>query len=123
MVTQVTSLSRSGVSDWLIQRVSAIVVALYTVVLLGWILLAGDVSYAAWRELFSSTWMQVFTLIALLATCGHAWVGMWTIGSDYLRSRTLGQGADALRYVYQIVCVLILLVYLVWGVKILWGSP
>ena len=123
MVTQVTSLSRSGVSDWLIQRVSAIVVALYTVVLLGWILLAGEVTYASWRELFSSTWMQVFTLITLLATCGHAWVGMWTIGSDYLRSRTLGQGADVLRYAYQITCVLILLVYLVWGVKILWGSP
>ena len=123
MVTQVTSFSRNGVSDWLIQRVSAIVVALYTAILLGWILLAGEVTYAAWRELFSSTWMQVLTLITLLATCAHAWVGMWTIGSDYLRSRMLGEGADTLRYVYQIVCVFILLVYLVWGVKILWGSP
>ena len=124
MGTRVTSLiSRSGVSDWLIQRVSAIVVALYIIILLGWILLAGEVTYVTWRELFSSTWMQLFTLITLLATCAHAWVGMWTIGSDYLRSRTLGEGADTLRYVYQIVCILILLVYFFWGVKILWGSP
>ena len=124
MVTQCTSLiSRSGVSDWLIQRVSAIVVALYTIMLLGWMLLAGEVTYAIWRELFSSTWMQVFTLITLLATCLHAWIGMWTIGSDYLRTRTLGEGADTLRYVYQIACILILLIYFFWGVKILWGSP
>ena len=124
MGPRVTSLIiRSGVFDWLIQRVSAIVVALYIIILLGWILLAGEVTYVTWRELFSSTWMQLFTLITLLATCAHAWIGMWTIGSDYLRSRTLGEGADTLRHVYQIVCILILLVYFFWGVKILWGSP
>ena len=124
MGTRVSSLIiRSGLSDWLIQRVSAIVVALYIIILLGWILLAGEVTYVTWRELFSSTWMQLFTLITLLATCAHAWIGMWTIGSDYLRIRTLGEGADTLRYVYQIVCILILLVYFFWGVKILWGSP
>ena len=124
MGARVTSLIiRSGLSDWLIQRVSAIVVALYIIILLGWILLAGEVTYVTWRELFSSTWMQLFTLITLLATCAHAWIGMWTIGSDYLRSRTLGEGADTLRHVYQIMCILILLVYFFWGVKILWGSP
>ncbi len=124
MGPRVTSLIiRSGVFDWLIQRVSAIVVALYIIILLGWILLAGEVTYVTWRELFSSTWMQLFTLITLLATCAHAWIGMWTIGSDYLRSRTLGEGADTLRHVYQIMCILILLVYFFWGVKILWGSP
>ena len=124
MGTRLTSLIiRSGLSDWLIQRVSAIVVALYIIILLGWILLAGEVTYVTWRELFSSTWMQLFTVITLLATCAHAWIGMWTIGSDYLRSRTLGEGADTLRHVYQIMCILILLVYFFWGVKILWGSP
>ena len=124
MGPRVTSLIiRSGVFDWLIQRVSAIVVALYIIILLGWILLAGEVTYVTWRELFSSTWMQLFTVITLLATCAHAWIGMWTIGSDYLRSRTLGEGADTLRHVYQIMCILILLVYFFWGVKILWGSP
>ena len=122
MVSQVTSLSRSGVSDWLIQRVTAIVIALYTLVLLGLILMTDNMSFTDWHGLFSSTWMQVFTLLALISICAHAWVGVWTVGSDYLRSRTMGEGADSLRYVYQIVCILILATYLVWGVKILWGS-
>ena len=122
MVTQVTSHSRSGVSDWLIQRVTAVVLAVYTVVIVGWVLLTGEVTYTAWKGLFSSTWMQVFTLLSLIATCAHAWVSVWTIGSDYLRPHTLGGVADRLRFVYQISCILILLTYLVWGIKILWGQ-
>ncbi|MDA0789052.1 MAG: succinate dehydrogenase, hydrophobic membrane anchor protein [Proteobacteria bacterium] len=122
MVTSVTSLGRSGVSDWLIQRVSAVIVAAYCVFLVGWILVQGGVTYAAWRSLFDSTWMQIFTLIALLATCAHAWVGVWTVGSDYLQGRLLGDGANTLRFAYQIGAVLILLGYLVWGIKILWGN-
>jgi succinate dehydrogenase / fumarate reductase, membrane anchor subunit len=122
MVTQITSLSRSGVSDWLIQRVTAVILAVYTVVLLAWVLMQGEVTYAAWRALFSSTWMQVFTLVALIATCAHGWIGVWTVGSDYLRVRTLGASGDTLRFVYQIGCSLVLLVYLVWGIKILWGN-
>lgn len=122
MVTSVTSLSRSGVSDWLIQRVSAVIVAVYTVFLIGWILTSGEVTYDAWRGLFDRTWMQIFTLVTLLATCAHAWIGVWTVGSDYLQTRTLGDGANTLRFLYQIGAVLILIVYLVWGIKIMWGN-
>ncbi len=122
MGTQITTLSRNGVSDWLIQRVSAVLLALYTVILLGWVLATGDVSYAAWRALFSSAWMQVLTILALLATCAHAWIGVWTVGSDYLHTRTMGAGADGLRFFYQIGCGLIVIIYLIWGTNILWGN-
>ena len=36
-----TGLTGSGSRDWFIQRVSAVVLAVYTVVILGWILLHG----------------------------------------------------------------------------------
>ncbi len=121
MVSQVTSFGRNGVSDWLIQRISAVILAAYTVLLTGIILIQPDMTYTNWVALFSQTWMQVFTLIALLATCGHAWIGMWTAGTDYLRTHTMGSGANTVRFLYQTSCMLILVIYLVWGVKIIWG--
>ncbi len=122
MVTQVTGLSRNGVADWIVQRVTAVLLATYTVVLLGFVLINGDMDYTTWSGFFQTTWMQVFTLMTLLATCAHAWIGMWTVGSDYLQEHTLGSGATALRFIYQIGSVLILIAYLLWGVMILWGN-
>ncbi len=120
MVSQVTSLTGNGVADWVVQRVSAYVLALYTVVIVG-ILLIGQPGFEGWQALFDQTWMQVFTLLALLSTCAHAWIGMWTIGTDYIREHYFGSGADGIRLVYQVAVVLVLLVYLIWGIQILWG--
>ena len=122
MVTNATSLSRSGLSDWLIQRVSAVVLGAYTLCLLGSFIAYPDMDYAQWRSLFDSTAMRLFSLIALLALCGHAWVGMWTVGTDDLTAAHLGKGATGVRLVYQAICVLLILVYLFWGIRIFWGS-
>jgi succinate dehydrogenase membrane anchor subunit len=122
MVTQVTSLGRNGVSDWLVQRITAVLLATYTLVLVGYLASLPEVTYRQWTGLFSHTWMQVFTLVTLLATCAHAWIGMWTLGTDYLRVRTTGKNANTMRFIYQLGCMLVLVTYLLWGVKILWGN-
>jgi succinate dehydrogenase / fumarate reductase membrane anchor subunit len=122
MLTQVTSLSRSGVSDWVIQRVTAVVLAAYTLCIFGTVLVNPGMDFQTWSGIFSHPAMRVFTMVALLCTCAHAWIGMWTIGSDYLREHTLGSSATALRFIYQVSCVLIVVAYLVWGINILWGS-
>ncbi len=122
MVTQVTSMSRSGVSDWLIQRVSAVVLAAYTLCLVGFVAINPGLDYATWTNFFTSTGMQVFTMLALVSTCAHAWIGMWTVGSDYLREHTLGPKGTALRFIYQIGCILLIAAYLIWGINILWGN-
>jgi len=79
-------------------------------------------TFEVWSTLFDQTWMQLATLVTLLATCAHAWIGMWTVGTDYLRSRTMGAGGDRLRGLYQVVCGLLLVAYVLWGIKILWGN-
>lgn len=121
MITQVTSFSRNGISDFVIQRVTAVILAAYTVLIVGFLLLNGDISHVQWVALFDQTWMQIFTLLAVLSTCAHAWIGMWTIGTDYIREHYFGTGADSIRFIYQLVCIITLLVYLIWSVKILWG--
>lgn len=122
MVTNATNLSRSGLSDWLIQRISAVILAAYTLCVLGSFALNPDMDFAQWSAIYESNVMRIFSLIALASLCGHAWIGMWTIGTDYLTSLQLGKAATAVRLSYQIICMLLVAVYLIWGIQIFWGN-
>ena len=93
MVTNVTNFSRSGLYDWMAQRVSAVVLAAYFLFLLGYLLFNPGLTYADWHGLFSHTVMRIFSLLALVALSVHAWVGMWTISTDYLTPMALGKAA------------------------------
>jgi succinate dehydrogenase / fumarate reductase membrane anchor subunit len=119
MVTAVTSFSRNGLSDWLVQRVSAFVLLAYFG-FLAWVLLSG-VDYASWSALYQATWMRIFSLLALLSLAGHAWVGMWSVLTDYLTERTIGPVGNVLRIGAQLLCILLLFILVVWGIQILWA--
>ena len=121
-ITQITSLTGNGLSDFIIQRVTAYILAVYTVVLVGYMVFMGDITYAAWKGLFDQTWMQIFTFLAILSTCAHAWIGMWTVGTDYIREHYFGPGATGIRLFYQVFCIITLVIYLIWSVKVLWGN-
>ena len=114
-----TSYSRSGVSDWIAQRLSAIVLAVYFIVMV--IVWLGHPSYASWHELMVATPMRIFSLLALLALAVHAWVGMWTVLTDYVTVRQMGPLANVMRGALEVVFALALFVAVVWGIQILWG--
>ncbi len=120
MVKAVTSFGRSGVSDWLVQRVSAVILLAYFAFLA--VVLLSGVSYVEWKSLFGSTWMRVFSLMALLSLGAHAWIGMWSVLTDYLTERMLGSKGNVMRIAAQLACSLVLFVYVIWGVQILWGN-
>jgi succinate dehydrogenase / fumarate reductase membrane anchor subunit len=119
MVTQVLSLTRSGLADFVIQRVTAVVLGAYAVCVIGFFISAAPVTHAELVGYFWSTPMQMFSSMAALSIAAHAWVGMWTIGTDYLRPAHV-PGATVVRFVYQIVCLLALFVYLVWSLRLIW---
>jgi succinate dehydrogenase / fumarate reductase, membrane anchor subunit len=119
MVTAVTSFGRSGTSDWLMQRVSGVILLAYFL-FLSWVVLAG-VDYASWKALFDQTWVKVFSLMALLSLAAHAWIGLWAVVTDYLTERMMGTTGNVLRISAQLLIALVLFVYVVWGVQILWG--
>ncbi|MFG5861838.1 succinate dehydrogenase, hydrophobic membrane anchor protein [Metapseudomonas sp. CR1201] len=121
MVTNVTNFSRSGLYDWMAQRVSAVVLAAYFLFLLGYLLFNPGLTYADWHGLFSHTVMRIFSLLALVALSVHAWVGMWTISTDYLTPMALGKAATVVRFLFQAVCGMAMFAFFVWGVQILWG--
>lgn len=122
MVTAVTSFGRSGLYDWMIQRVSAVAMAAYTIFLAGFIVLTPELDYDTWKGLYSTLWMRVFSLITLLSIAAHAWIGLWAVLTDYLTTRLMGSKATVLRVLLQMVLGLVTVTYVVWGIEILWGA-
>jgi len=119
MVTSVTSFSRTGLSDWLIQRVTSLVLLAYF--LLNAYQLTGSVDYTSWRALFDQTWMKVFTLMAALSLVAHAWIGLWSVFTDYLTERMLGPVGNVIRLVCQLGASLSLVGYVIWIIVIVWS--
>ncbi len=119
MVTQITSFSRSGLSDWMIQRVAGVILLAYFG-FVAYTLLSG-VGYASWKALHANSAMRIFTLLAALSFAAHAWIGLWAVFTDYLTERMLGPRGNGLRRLCQIGSVLVLLVYLLWVIQIIWS--
>jgi succinate dehydrogenase / fumarate reductase membrane anchor subunit len=122
MMKSATSFSRSGLSDWLVQRVSAVILGVYFVVVLGFILGHSGLGYADWHAFMTSSCMRVFNLLALLSLVGHAWIGIWTVLTDYVTDRQMGPSANFLRLILQIGMGLAIFVVVVWGIQIFWGN-
>lgn len=115
MVPNVTSLTGNGLKDWLIQRVSAAYVFAYLIFLLGYFLFNRELDYYQWQDLFACTSVQVATILALFLTMLHAWIGIWTVSTDYIK-------CTAIRLTVQMLVFLYLTGQFVWGLMIVWGQ-
>lgn len=104
-----------GLRDWLAQRVTAIVMVLYTVILLVSFLSGSNFSYEGWAGLFAKQWFRIATFVAFLSLFYHAWVGMREILMDYVTKSV------ALRLALQVATLLWLVGCAGWAVQIIWG--
>lgn len=115
MVTNVTSLTGNGLKDWLIQRATALYFAVYSLFLLGFLVMHPHLRYEEWQALFHARWFQLASIMALLAFSLHAWVGIWTVTTDYIK-------CTAIRLPLQLLIVLLLVWQFTWGFMIVWGQ-
>lgn len=120
-MSSVTALGRNGVADFILQRLSAVILLAYFLYVGCVIVSNPDISYEAWQATFEPTWMKVFSLLAILSLAAHAWIGWWAVLSDYVTERMMGAKATVLRVVAQLVGFVILVFYMVWSFQILWG--
>ncbi|MBP9777655.1 MAG: succinate dehydrogenase, hydrophobic membrane anchor protein [Rickettsiaceae bacterium] len=109
------SLTGSGLYDWLIQRVSSLIIGVYFLALIGFFFQHPHLDYSSLRYFFNSIWIQFFTLITLLSIVLHAWIGVWTIITDYIKTCIM-------RIIIQVAVILTLSIYFIWGVAILWKN-
>lgn len=130
MVSAVTSFGRNGVSDWLVQRVSAVILLAYVVFLVSVFVCHPHMEYEYWKTFCSRTSVEVFSTLALFSAVAHAWIGGWSVLTDYVTARffklelgiELGEKATVLRLLLVTGMVLLLFVYTLWGLKIIWGA-
>jgi succinate dehydrogenase / fumarate reductase membrane anchor subunit len=102
-----------GLKDWLAQRLTALVLVVYTIVLLCALMFGPELDYGVWASLFASTWMKVLTLLALVSLSWHAWIGVRDIWMDYVKP-------TGLRLFLEVATIVVLAGYAWWAVIILW---
>jgi len=104
-----------GLRDWLAQRVTAVVMAIYTLLFLAMLVGMPKLDYPHWKVLWALPAVRYATLLFLLSLFIHAWVGMRNIFMDYIKPTNL-------RLVLYVVVILSLVWYAVWAVQILWSA-
>ena len=113
MVNRVVTGAHYGLGDWLAQRVTGLVMAIYSVFLLVYFISQPAVTYPSWKALFERGWMRVATLLFAVSLAWHAWVGMRDILMDYIKP-------TGLRLSLEIFTLVVLAAYLGWTVQVLW---
>ncbi|KRB84512.1 succinate dehydrogenase, hydrophobic membrane anchor protein [Noviherbaspirillum sp. Root189] len=105
-----------GLRDWMAQRLTAIIMAIYTVILLVVFLTGNNFSYEGWAGLFSHQWFKIATFVTFVSLFYHAWVGMRDVWMDYVT------GSVALRLVFQMATIVWLIGCAGWAAQIIWRA-
>lgn len=105
--------ARHGLRDWLVQRVTAVLLAIYTVVFVGILLICPPQNYGEWRALFENQPMRVATFLFFVSVFWHAWIGVRDILMDYVKPTSVRLGLE-------IVVAVLLVGYTGWAIRILW---
>lgn len=115
MVDRVVVGAHYGLRDWLGQRITAVVMAVYTVFMAGCLLLGDHAAgYEGWKQVFAGTGAKTFTMLFLLSVFYHAWIGVRDIVMDYVKPASI-------RLTIHVLVILALVLYVIWSVQILWG--
>ena len=102
-----------GLRDWLAQRITAVIMAVYSVIAVFVLLSGKPITYGVWRDLFAQGWMRVATLLFAVSLAWHAWVGVRDILMDYIQPA-------ALRLALEVIVLLVIASYVGWTIQILW---
>lgn len=102
-----------GLRDWLSQRITACVMAVFTIVLLVQVLIGEPLGYTKWAGIFSHQWMKVLTFVTIVSLLYHAWVGVRDIWMDYVKPVAIRLALQVLSIVWLVGCA-------GWAIQVLW---
>lgn len=114
MVKRIVTGASYGLKDWLTQRVTAVMMVGYMLLLLVMVAILSPSGHDGWKALLGSGWMRIATFLFLTGLYWHAWVGIRNISMDYIH-------ATGVRLFVQTGVILSLLFYTIWTADILWG--
>jgi succinate dehydrogenase / fumarate reductase, membrane anchor subunit len=103
-----------GTRDWLAQRVTAVIMLIYTLFLIVVMLRLPQLDFASWRAMWATSAVQFATVLFMASLLYHAWVGVRNILMDYVKD-------TGVRLVLHVLVILAVLWYGAWTLRILWG--
>jgi succinate dehydrogenase / fumarate reductase membrane anchor subunit len=113
MVKRIVVGAHYGLKDWLAQRVTAVIMALYTVVFAVSLLAQRPAGYEGWHAFMSQGWLRFASFLFVIALLYHAWIGVRDIFMDYIKP-------TAARLTLHVVVIVLLVGYAGWAVQVLW---
>ena len=102
-----------GLRDWLSQRVTAVLMGLFTVILLVQVLMPGELGYDRWSGIFAQQWMKALTFVVIVSLLYHVWVGVRDVWMDYVKPVGLRLGLQVATIAWLVGCA-------GWAVQVLW---
>ncbi|WP_290867405.1 succinate dehydrogenase, hydrophobic membrane anchor protein [Aquabacterium sp.] len=102
-----------GLRDWLAQRITAVLMALFTIVLLAQVIFGGPIGYDRWAGIFSQQWMKTLTFVVIVALLYHVWVGVRDIWMDYIKPVGIRLALQVFSIVWLVGCA-------GWAIQVLW---
>jgi succinate dehydrogenase / fumarate reductase, membrane anchor subunit len=102
-----------GLRDWLSQRITAVLMALFTIALIVQVLFGAEMGYDKWAGIFSQQWMKTLTFVVIVSLLYHAWVGMRDIWMDYVKPMGLRLALQVFTLVWLVGCA-------GWAIQVLW---
>ncbi|MFH0134083.1 succinate dehydrogenase, hydrophobic membrane anchor protein [Variovorax sp. EL159] len=103
-----------GLRDWLSQRITGGLMALFTIILLAQLIFSrGPIGYDLWAGIFAAQWMKVLTFSVIVGLLYHVWVGMRDVWMDYVQP-------VAIRLALQIFTIVWLVGCAGWAIQVLW---
>jgi succinate dehydrogenase / fumarate reductase membrane anchor subunit len=103
-----------GLRDWLSQRITAGLMALFTLIVLAQVIFSkGPIGYDTWAGIFAAQWMKVLTFVVIVSLLWHVWVGMRDIWMDYVKAVSVRLAAQVFTIVWLTGCA-------GWAVQVLW---
>jgi succinate dehydrogenase / fumarate reductase membrane anchor subunit len=103
-----------GLRDWLAQRVTAVLMALFTLLVLAQVIFSkGPIGYDKWAGIFAAQWMKALTFAVIVAMLYHAWVGIRDIWMDYVKPVSVRLSLQVFSIVWLVACA-------GWAIQVLW---
>ena len=102
-----------GLRDWLSQRITGVVMALFTLAVIIQVLMPGEIGYDRWAGIFAKQWMKVLAFCVIVSLAYHAWVGMRDIWMDYVKPVGLRLALDIFTIAWLVGCA-------GWAIQVLW---
>ncbi len=106
--------SAHALRDWLAQRITAGIMAVFTLLVLAQVIFnKGTIGYDKWAGIFSPQWMKILTFVVVVALAYHVWLGMREIYMDYIKPVSLRLSMQVFTIVWLVGCA-------GWAIQVLW---